>query len=206
MRGKKKPNFRAQRVRRENRLNREITEPKVRVILDDGAEVMDTADAIRKAEELGVDLVEIAKAPDMPITRIIDYGKFKFEKTKKDKENKKKQRVIQVKEIKMGPKIDVGDFERKTELAREFLEEGDNVKVSMRFRGREMAHTEVGLEKLQAMLEKLEGTAALEKHPSLEGRMMTMILRPGGKKSGGKGAKEHHEEEGKDPKPSAGEK
>lgn len=171
------------RVVRENRLNEEIRAPKVRVLQDEGAaEVMSTEAALALAKERNQDLVEIAMNKDMPIVRIIDYGKFKFEKAKKDKESKKRQKVIQVKEIKVGPKIDVGDFDRKCQLAQEFLEEGDNVKVSMRFRGREMAHTEIGLEKLKEFAEVLKDDATVEKNPQLEGRVMTMILRPKAKK------------------------
>ena len=167
---------------REHRLNNEITEPMVRLIEEGGAQVLPTIEAIKMAREAEVDLVEIAKGQDPPIVRIIDYGRFKFEKAKKDKESKKHQRTIQVKEVKMGPKIDVGDFDRKCQMAIDFLDEGDNVKVSMRFKGREMAHTELGLEKMQNVIAKLEGIAVVEKNPKLEGRMMTMVLRPKGKK------------------------
>ena len=167
---------------REHRLNEEITEPRVRMIEEGGAKVLPTSEAIQMAKDAGVDLVEIAKGQDPPIVRVIDYGRFKFEKAKKDKESKKHQRTIQVKEVKMGPKIDVGDFDRKCQMAVDFLEEGDNVKVSMRFKGREMAHTELGLEKMHNVIAKLEGIAVVEKEPKLEGRMATMVLRPKGKK------------------------
>lgn len=182
--------FRPRRTVRENRLNDEITEDKVRLVTQDGADVVSAAEALRRAQEEGVDLVEIAQAPDMPIVKIIDYGKFKFEKTKKDKESKKKQRVIQIKEIKVGPKIDTGDFDRKVLLASEFLSEGDNVKVTMRFRGREMAHTDIGLEKLTLMQHSLEPVAVVEKIPSMEGRVMSMVLRPRGKVAAPKKATE----------------
>lgn len=167
---------------REHRLNNEIIEPEVRLVEEGGAQVLPTAKAIQMAQEAGVDLVEIAKGQNPPIVRIIDYGRFKFEKAKKDKESKKHQRTIQVKEVKMGPKIDVGDFDRKCQMAIDFLDEGDNVKVSMRFKGREMAHTELGLEKMKNVIEKLSSFAVVEKNPKLEGRMMTMVLRPKGKK------------------------
>lgn len=181
-RGNKRYPYRKKAVR-ENRLNEEIRTHKVRVIGDDGSEVMETSKALQLAKESNQDLVEIASNPDMPIVRIIDYGKFKFEKAKKDKENKRRQKVIQVKEIKVGPKIDVGDFDRKCQLAREFLAEGDNVKVSMRFRGREMAHTEIGLAKLKEFAANLADVAMVDKNPSLEGRIMVMILRPQAKKA-----------------------
>lgn len=179
------PRFnRNRRPQREHRINDEITEPEVRLIAESGAQLVRTSDALMQAREAGVDLVEIARGQEVPIVRIIDYGKFKFEKAKKDKENKKRQKVIQIKEIKMGPKIDTGDFDRKAHDAREFLDEGDNVKVTMKFRGREMQHTEIGLEKLNAFFEKLTDCGILEKKPSLEGRMMSMVIRPKGKTGG----------------------
>lgn len=166
---------------REHRINEEIREPKVRLVTESGAEVVPIDQALMRAKQEGVDLVEIAKAADLPIVKIIDYGKFKFEKTKKDKENKKRQKTIQIKEIKLGPKIDVGDFDRKCQLASEFLTEGDNVKVSMRFRGREMAHTEIGLEKMNLFFDNLSELAIQDKNPTMEGRQMVMLLRPKGK-------------------------
>lgn len=179
---KKKPFGPGKRSFRENRINAEITEPKVRLIEENGARLISREEALRLSSEAGVDLVEIAKGQDPPIVKIIDYGKFKFEKAKKDKESKKHQKVIQVKEIKMGPKIDVGDFDRKCQMVETFLNEGDNVKVSMRFRGREIAHTDLGLEKMQKMIELLSGLAILDKEPKLEGKIMTMVFRPKAKK------------------------
>lgn len=154
----------------------------VKLITKDGAEDVSSQRAKEIASSLGVDLVEIARQGDIPIVKVIDYGKFKFEKSKKEKENKKKQKVIQVKEIKMGPKIDTGDFDRKVKLAAEFLEVGDSVKVSMRFRGREMAHTDLGRKKLTDFAEQLVEDASMDKEPNLEGRVMHMVLRPKGKK------------------------
>lgn len=171
------------RAVREHRINEEITEPNVRLVGEE-AGVITSAEALQRAKDLGVDLVEIAKGQDPPIVRIIDYGKFKFEKAKKDKENKKHQKTIQVKEVKLGPKIDIGDFDRKCNLAQSFLNEGDNVKVTMRFKGREMAHTELGLEKMQNVIKFLEETGMVDREPKLEGRIMSMVLRPKGKKSG----------------------
>jgi len=179
---KKKPFGQNRKSFREHRLNDEITEPQVRLIDDEGAKLVNTADALVLAQQAGVDLVEIAKGQDPPIVRIIDYGKFKFEKAKKDKESKKHQKVIQIKEIKMGPKIDIGDFDRKCQMVETFLGEGDNVKVTMRFRGREMAHTNLGLEKMQKMVELLSSVASIDKDPKLEGKLMTMVLRPKSKK------------------------
>jgi translation initiation factor IF-3 len=179
---KKKPFGQNRKSYREHRLNDEITEPQVRLIDDEGARLVNTSEALELARQAGVDLVEIAKGQDPPIVKIIDYGKFKFEKSKKDKESKKNQKIIQIKEIKMGPKIDVGDFDRKCQMVETFIAEGDNVKVTMRFRGREMAHTNLGLEKMQKMVELLAPVAGIDKDPKLEGKLMTMVLRPKGKK------------------------
>lgn len=165
---------------REHRINEDIIEPQVRLISDAGTELLHTRDALRRAKDAGVDLVEITKGQEVPIVRIIDYGKFKFEKAKKEKEAKKKQKVIQIKEIKMGPKIDTGDFDRKCKEAINFLDEGDNVKITMKFRGREMQHTDLGAEKLNDFYAKVSEHAHLDKRPNLEGRMMSMVLRSKG--------------------------
>ena len=167
---------------RENKINDEIRAPRVRLIGDGEAEEVSSSEALRRAQEAGVDLVEIASGQDMPIVRIIDYGKFKFEKAKRDKENKKKAKVTQVKEVKIGPKTDVGDFDRKVREASAFLESGDNVKVSMRFRGREMAHTNLGKEKMEQFAQQLTEVGVLELRPILQGRMMSMSLRSKAKK------------------------
>ncbi len=187
------------RAVREHRLNEEITEPRVRLVGEQGAEVITSDEARKRATEAGVDLVEIAKGQDPPICRIIDYGKFKFEKAKKDKESKKHQKVIQVKEVKMGPKIDIGDFDRKCNMAQSFLNEGDNVKVTMRFKGREMAHTELGLEKMQNVIKILEAVANVDREPKLEGRIMSMVLRPKSKKTGPDKVKTEKSVENNDP-------
>lgn len=168
------------RPTREHRINEDITEPQVRLVGEKGAELIATRDALARARELGVDLVEITKGQDVPVVRLVDYGKFKFEKAKKEKEAKKKQKVIQIKEIKMGPKIDTGDFERKCKEAINFLCDGDNVKVTMKFRGREMQHTALGMEKLDEFYKKVADYAHLDKKPNLEGRMMSMTLRSKG--------------------------
>lgn len=170
------------RPTREHRINEDITESQVRVIGETGAELLSTRDALQRAKSQGVDLVEITKGQDVPIVRLVDYGKFKFEKAKKEKEAKKKQKVIQIKEIKMGPKIDTGDFDRKAKEAISFLNEGDNVKVTMKFRGREMQHTALGVEKLNDFYSKVAESAHMDKRPNLEGRMMSMTLRSKGVK------------------------
>ncbi|MCX7631868.1 MAG: translation initiation factor IF-3 [Turneriella sp.] len=174
---------RLKRTGREHRTNEEITEPKVRLITEKGAELIPTSEALARARAQGVDLVEIAKGQDIPVVKIIDYGKFKFEKAKREKEAKKKQRIIQVKEIKMGPKIDTGDFERKCKEAINFLLAGDNVKVTIKFRGREMQHTALGLEKLDEFYSRVAEYAHLDKKPSLEGKLMSMTLRSKGVKA-----------------------
>ena len=170
------------RPTREHRINEDITESQVRVIGDSGAELLSTRDALQRAKSQGVDLVEITKGQEVPIVRLVDYGKFKFEKAKKEKEARKKQKVIQIKEIKMGPKIDTGDFDRKAKEAINFLNEGDNVKVTMKFRGREMQHTALGVEKLNDFYTKVSESAHMDKKPNLEGRMMSMTLRSKGAK------------------------
>lgn len=170
------------RPTREHRINEDITEGQVRIIGEKGAEVLSTRDALARARSQGVDLVEITKGQDVPVVRLVDYGKFKFEKSKKEKEAKKKQKVIQIKEIKMGPKIDTGDFDRKCKEAINFLHEGDNVKVTMKFRGREMQHTALGVERLTEFYTKVAEAAHLDKKPNLEGRLMSMTLRSKGAK------------------------
>lgn len=170
------------RPSREHRINDEITEAQVRIIGEKGAEILSIRDALARAKSQGVDLVEITKGQDVPVVRLVDYGKFKFEKAKKEKEAKKKQKVIQIKEIKMGPKIDVGDFDRKAKEAIGFLHEGDNVKITMKFRGREMQHTALGVEKLNEFYTKVAEAAHLDKKPNLEGRLMSMVLRSKGAK------------------------
>ncbi|HRP68545.1 MAG TPA: translation initiation factor IF-3 [Turneriella sp.] len=167
---------------REHRINEDITEEKVRLIGEKGQEVLSTQEARARAQAQGVDLVEITKGQDVPVVRLVDYGKFKFEKAKKEKEAKKKQKVIQIKEIKMGPKIDVGDFDRKAKEAINFLNEGDNVKVTMKFRGREMQHTALGAERLSEFYTKVAEAAHMDKKPNLEGRIMSMTLRSKGAK------------------------
>lgn len=170
------------RPTREHRINEDITESQVRIVGDKGTELLSTRDALARARAQGVDLVEITKGQEVPIVRLIDYGKFKFEKAKKEKEAKKKQKVIQIKEIKMGPKIDTGDFDRKCKEAISFLSEGDNVKVTMKFRGREMQHTALGVEKLTDFYNKVAEFAHMDKKPNLEGRIMSMTMRSKGAK------------------------
>ena len=135
-------------------------------------------DALLAAEEAGLDLVEIAPNADPPVCKILDYGKYKYELQKKAAEARKKQKIIEVKEIKMRPNIDDNDYDVKMRSARRFIEEGDKVKVTMRFRGREMAHQDLGMNVLVRVRDDLEASAKVEQMPRLEGRQMIMVLAP----------------------------
>lgn len=140
--------------------------------------VVSLRDALIAAEDAGLDLVEIAPQAEPPVCKILDYGKFKFEAQKKAAEARKKQKVIEVKEIKLRPNIDDNDYEVKMRSARRFIEEGDKVKVTMRFRGREMAHQDLGMNVLIRVRDELEELAKVEQMPKLEGRQMVMVLAP----------------------------
>jgi len=135
-------------------------------------------DALIAAEEAGLDLVEVAPNADPPVCKILDYGKYKYEAQKKANEARKKQKIIEVKEIKMRPNIDDNDYEVKMRSARRFIEEGDKVKVTMRFRGREMAHQDLGMNVLIRVRDELEAVAKVEQMPKIEGRQMIMVLAP----------------------------
>lgn len=137
-----------------------------------------TEEAIAMAADFGLDLVEVSPNAEPPVCKILDYGKFKYEEQKKRNEAKKKQKVIAIKEIKMRPGIDVHDYETKMKAARKFLDNGDKVKVTIRFRGREMAHQDLGLKVLIKMRDELEEITKVEQMPKSEGRMMTMVLAP----------------------------
>ena len=139
---------------------------------------MSAAAALKIAEENELDLVKIAPGSNPPVCKIMDYGKFRFEQTKKEKEAKKNQRVIEIKEIRMSPGIDTNDFNTKLRNGQKFLSDGDRVKVSVRFRGREMAHTEIGEVLLRDYADKCAEIAALDKAPKLEGRNMSIFLSP----------------------------
>ena len=139
---------------------------------------MSLREALEKAEEAGVDLVEISPNAEPPVCRIMDYGKFLYEKSKSSKEQKKKQKVIQVKEIKFRPGTDEGDYQVKLRSLIRFLEEGDKAKITLRFRGREMAHPEIGLNMLEKLAEDLKELAVIEQQPKMEGRNMHMLIAP----------------------------
>ena len=161
-------------------INEEILDPEVRLIDDEGEQlgIVSSQEALRIATERGYDLVKIAPNSVPPVCRIMDYGKFRFEQTKKEKEARKNQRVIEVKEIRMSPGIDTNDFNTKLKNAQKFLSDGDRVKVSVRFRGREMAHTEIGADLLKDFADKCAEIANMDKQPKLEGRNMSMFLSP----------------------------
>jgi translation initiation factor IF-3 len=162
------------------RINQEIAALKVRLVDERGemVGVVNRQDAIARAVEAGLDLVEIAATADPPVVKILDFGKFKYEEQKRKNEARKKQKVIEVKEIKLRPGIDDHDYEVKMRSMHKFIEEGDKVKVTMRFRGRELAHQELGMTVLMRVRDDLETEAKIEQHPRMEGRQMTMVLSP----------------------------
>ena len=140
--------------------------------------VLDTFDAIRKAEDFGLDLVEVQPNADPPVCKILDYGKFKYEAQKRANEARKKQKIIEVKEIKLRPNIDEHDYQVKMRNVQKFLNAGDKVKVTLRFRGREMAHKELGANVLTRVREETDEFAKVEAMPKMEGRQMIMVLAP----------------------------
>ncbi len=159
-------------------INEQIRDKEVRLIGEDGGQlgIMSVRDAMRMAEEAGLDLVKIAPAAKPPVCKIVDYGKYKYEQVRKEKEAKKKQKVIEIKEIRLSPNIDTNDLNTKINAARKFLTKGDKVKVTLRFRGREMAHMNSSKHILDDFAESLSGIAMVEKAPKVEGRSMTMFL------------------------------
>ena len=162
------------------RINERIGVREVRVVTDDGEQlgVLPTRDALAKARELGLDLVEVAPTSRPPVCRIMDYGRYKYEQSKKTKQARKKQHQVKVKEIKMRPKIETHDYEFKKKHIIEFLEEGEKVKVTLQFRGREMAHTDLGRKILDRLAKELVDLAKVESAPRQEGRIMVMMLMP----------------------------
>ncbi len=156
------------------------------MIGEDGTQlgIMSAAEALELAIERGYDLVKIAPKSEPPVCKIMDYGKFRFEQTKKEKEAKKNQHVVEIKEVRLSAKIDVHDFEFKAKSAEKFLNGGDKVKVSIRFRGRELAHTSIGLNVMERFAEACSASGVVEKEPKLEGRQMIMFLAPVKKQSG----------------------
>ena len=163
-----------------HQINEEINDKEIRLIGDQGEQlgIMSPREAMDIAAEKDLDLVKIAPGSNPPVCKIMNYGKYRFEQTKKEKEAKKKQRVIEVKEIRMSPGIGENDFNTKLKNAQKFLNDGDRVKVSVRFRGREMAHTDIGAVLLKDFAAKCGEIANMDKAPKLEGRNMSMFLSP----------------------------
>src|SRR5687767_13720747 len=188
---------------RSQRINREITAPEVRLVADNGDQlgIQPVAEALRMAEEQNVDLVEIAPLANPPVCKLMDYGKFRYREQKKAHEAKLKQKQIQVKEIKFRPGTDEGDYKIKLGKLIQFLEEGDKAKVTLRFRGREMAHQEFGVRLLERVRKDLDAVGMVEQFPKLEGRQMVMVLAP--KKKGPPAAKPKAAAKPDKPKPAA---
>ncbi|OGK96547.1 MAG: translation initiation factor IF-3 [Candidatus Rokubacteria bacterium RIFCSPHIGHO2_02_FULL_69_13] len=163
---------------KEIRINEGIRVREVRVVSPEGEQlgVLPIAQALEQAQQRGLDLVEVAPEANPPVCRIMDFGKYKYLQARRQKEARKKQTIILVKEVKMGPKTDVHDFAFKAKHVRRFLEDGHKAKVTVRFKGREMAHTELGWKLLNRMAETVSDLAVIEHHPRQEGRMLTMIL------------------------------
>ena len=162
------------------RVNEDIRVPQVRLIDEEGEMqgVMSARDAIQRAYAVGLDLLEISPNADPPVVKILDYGKFKYEQQKKKNEAKKKQKVIEIKEIKVRPNIDENDYQVKMRAMKSFIEEGDKVKVTLRFRGREMAHQDIGIKVLERIRNELEVATKVEQMPRMENRQMIMVLAP----------------------------
>ena len=163
-----------------HQLNEDIRDSEIRLIGSTGEQlgIMSAAQAQRIADEQGLDLVKISPQATPPVCKLMDYGKFRFEQGKREKEAKKNQHVVEIKEIRMSPGIDVGDFNTKLKNAQKFLADGNRVKVSVRFRGREMAHTDIGKDLLVRFAEQCAEVATLDKVPKLEGRSMSIFLSP----------------------------
>ncbi len=159
-------------------INEQIRDKEVRLIGEDGEQlgIMSSKEAQKLAEDAGLDLVKIAPTAKPPVCKIVDYGKYKYEQVRKEKEAKKKQKVIEIKEIRLSPNIDTNDLNTKVNAARKFLSKGDKVKITLRFRGREMAHMNNSKHILDDFAESLSDIAVVEKAPKVEGRSMTMFL------------------------------
>ncbi len=166
------------------RINEQIRVREVRLIDDEGEQkgIVPTIEALKMAKERELDLVEVAPTANPPVCKILDYGKYRFEQEKKLRDSKKNQKLLKLKEIRMQPKIGSGDLDFKSKHVQEFLAEGNKVKVTVRFRGRELAHTELGLDVLNEVLKRLGDDYVVEKQPSMEGRFMSMVLNPKAKK------------------------
>ena len=165
-------------ISRDLRINEMIRIPQVRVIDDEGNQlgVMPTPRALEMAQEKGLDLVEVAPMAAPPVARFLDFGQYKYELTKREKENKRRQRSVTFKEVRLSPKIGTGDFDTKVHRAVEFLEDGDRIKVTVRFRGRELSHPELGRVLLEKFSKQVEEHGIVERQPVLEGKSMFIVL------------------------------
>ena len=161
-------------------LNEDIHDKEIRLIGSDGEQmgIVSSEEALKIADAQGLDLVKISPQANPPVCKLMNYGKFRFEQSKREKEARKNQRVVEVKEIRMSPGIDIGDFNTKLKNAQKFIADGNRVKVSVRFRGREMAHTDIGRALLDKFAEQCAETASLDKGAKLEGLMMSIFLSP----------------------------
>jgi translation initiation factor IF-3 len=161
-------------------VNEDIRVPQVRLIDQDGEMqgVMTAREAIQRAFAVGLDLLEISPNADPPVVKILDFGKYKYEQQKKRNEARKKQKVIEIKEIKVRPNIDENDYQVKMRAMKSFIEEGDKVKVTLRFRGREMAHQEIGVRVLERIRSEMDPVTKVEQMPRMENRQMVMVLSP----------------------------
>ena len=164
----------------QHQLNEEITDKEIRLIGENGEQlgIVSGEEALRTAEEQGLDLVKISPQATPPVCKLMNYGKYKFEQSNREKEARKNQHVVEIKEIRMSPGIDVGDFNTKLKNAQKFLSDGNRVKVSVRFRGREMAHTEIGRDLLNKFAELCTEVSTLDQAAKLDGRNMPLFLSP----------------------------
>ncbi|HRE69844.1 MAG: translation initiation factor IF-3 [Candidatus Accumulibacter sp.] len=171
-------------LQKAQRVNQEINAPEIRLIGEDGEAlgVMSSREALSLAEEAGLDLVEIAPMARPPVCRIVDFGKFKYQEQKRQHEQRQKQKQVQVKEVKFRPGTDENDYQIKLRNMTRFLEEEDKVKVTLRFRGREMAHQDIGMRQIERIRADLQEMAVVEQMPKMEGRQMVMVLTPSKKK------------------------
>jgi translation initiation factor IF-3 len=162
------------------RVNEDIRAAQVRLIDEEGEMqgVMSARDALLRAYSVGLDLLEISPNAEPPVVKILDFGKYKYEQQKKKNEAKKKQKVIEIKEIKVRPNIDENDYQVKMRAMKSFIEEGDKVKVTLRFRGREMAHQDIGVRVLERIRQEMDTTSKVEQMPRMENRQMVMVLSP----------------------------
>jgi translation initiation factor IF-3 len=167
-------------VKEDHRINERIDVPEVRLVDEAGnmVGVVSTTEAQRRADEAGLDLVEVSPTAQPPVCKILDYGKFKYEAQKKANAARKKQHVVDVKEIKMRPNIDDNDYNTKMKKIHSFLEDGDKVKVTMRFRGRELAHQDIAMRVLMRVRDEVGAGAKIEQFPRMEGRAMIMVMAP----------------------------